>query len=91
MLNPKTPCDFGTCPYEAEYSRDCEYWCGMEEPQDNFEEWLEEEYIEDDDEGDYEEELWNKFDCEPSRDDWDEPTDLDMGFDPYMGCYTDDC
>ena len=20
-----------------------------------------------------------------------EPDDLDMGFDPYMGCYTDDC
>lgn len=22
--------------------------------------------------------------------DWEEP-DLEMGFDPYMGCYTDDC
>jgi hypothetical protein len=21
----------------------------------------------------------------------DEPFDLDCGFDPYMGCYTDDC
>ena len=21
----------------------------------------------------------------------DEPYDLDCGFDPYMGCYTDDC
>lgn len=25
--------------------------------------------------------------------DWDEPDslDLDLGFDPYVGCYTDDC
>lgn len=76
MLNPKTPCDFGTCPYEAEYGRDCEYWCGMDEPQDNFEAWLEEEeYIEDDDEGDYEEEMY----------------DLEMGYNPYMGCYDFDC
>ena len=22
--------------------------------------------------------------------DWEEP-DLEMGYDPYMGCYTDDC
>ena len=27
------------------------------------------------------------------RDGWDEPADIDddCGFDPYMGCYTDDC
>lgn len=40
--------------------RDCEYWCGEEEP--------EEEYY----------------------DDWDE-YDLEIGFDPYMGCYSEDC
>ena len=29
---------------------------------------------------------------EKESDDYDEePYDLDMGFDPYMGCYTDDC
>lgn len=33
------------------------------------------DYIDDDDEGDYEEELY----------------DIEMGFDPYMGCYSDDC
>ena len=22
---------------------------------------------------------------------YDEPVDLEMGFDPYLGCYTDDC
>lgn len=29
---------------------------------------------------------------DPEDDGWDEPDwDLDMGYDPYMGCYTDDC
>ena len=29
MLRTCTPCDCdGICPYDAEYSRDCEYWCG---------------------------------------------------------------
>ncbi len=75
MLRTCTPCDDGICPYDAQYNCDCEYWCGAEEPQD-VEEWIEdEEEIYDDDEGDYEEELYN----------------LDLGFDPYMGCYTDDC
>ena len=31
----ETPCDHGPCPYEAEYWRDCEYWCGSEEPEDD--------------------------------------------------------
>lgn len=68
-LRKCTPCDYdGHCPYDAEYSRDCEYWCGADEPQDIPEEWEEEE----------ESAEWN--DC-----------DNDMGFDPYMGCITDDC
>ena len=50
------PCDVDfICPYNAEYNRDCEYWCGEDEPID-----------------------------EPAYDE-------DCGFDPYMGCYTDDC
>lgn len=54
------PCDIdGVCPYNAEYSRDCEYWCGQEEPEDYPE--------------------------------YEEYADLEMGFDPYMGCYSDDC
>jgi len=29
------PCDLdGICPYDAEYSSSCEYWCGAEEPED---------------------------------------------------------
>ena len=29
------PCDIdGVCPYNAEVSGDCEYWCGAEEPED---------------------------------------------------------
>lgn len=30
----------------------------------------------------------------PKADDaagYDEPDNLEMGFDPYLGCYTDDC
>lgn len=23
--------------------------------------------------------------------DWEEPADLEMGYDPYLGCYTNDC
>lgn len=61
-LRFETPCDFGPCPYDAEYSSTCEYWCGTDEPED------------------YEDYYYT-----------DEPHDLDMGFDPYMGCYTDDC
>lgn len=33
-----TPCDYGECPYDAQYSHDCEYWCGAEEPADDYEE-----------------------------------------------------
>ena len=41
-LRKNTPCDCdGICPYDAEYSHDCEYWCGADEPQDNFEDWSE--------------------------------------------------
>lgn len=30
-LRSITPCDFGECPYNAEYMRDCESWCGEDE------------------------------------------------------------
>lgn len=33
-LRKETPCDFGSCPYDAEYHYTCEYWCGAEEPED---------------------------------------------------------
>ena len=35
-IKRETPCDFGECPYNAEYSRDCEYWCGAEEPEEDY-------------------------------------------------------
>lgn len=57
-LRRETPCDFGECPYNAEYGYTCEYWCGANEP---------EEYYDDDD-------------C-----------DYEVGYDPYAGCFTDDC
>lgn len=48
---------------------------------------------------DYEMDYWDEFDAsmpDPEDDypeddyyeDWD---NLEMGFDPYMGCYSDDC
>lgn len=34
-IRKNTPCDIdGICPYEAEYSHDCEYWCGADEEPD---------------------------------------------------------
>ena len=59
-LRRETPCDFGECPYNAEYNSTCEYWCRADEPEDD----PEEEYD----------------DC-----------DYETGYDPYMGCFTDDC
>ena len=54
-LKRETPCDFGPCPYDAEYSTHCEHWCGADEPKDYPEE------------------------------------DYELGYDPYLGCFTDDC
>lgn len=42
-LKRETPCDYGPCPYGAEYSSTCEYWCGADEPADVPEEWEEDE------------------------------------------------
>ena len=42
-LRLETPCDWGECPYSAEYGGDCEYWCGADEPQDDYEIWEEED------------------------------------------------
>lgn len=32
-LRKETPCDFGPCPYDAEYQYTCDYYCS--EPEDN--------------------------------------------------------
>lgn len=37
-IRKDTPCNYGECPYNAEYSYTCEYYCGEEEPEDNYEE-----------------------------------------------------
>lgn len=55
-LRKITPCDFGPCPYGAEFSYTCEYFCVEPEPDDDYD------------------------DC-----------DYEIGYDPYMGCFTDDC
>ena len=33
----ETPCDFGECPYNASYSEDCRYWCGLGVDEDSYE------------------------------------------------------
>lgn len=58
-LRCSTPCDFGECPYNAEYNRDCEYWCGADEPQYDPEIW--------DDEDDPE--IWDDEEEDLSNDD----------------------
>ena len=55
-LRKITPCDFGPCPYNAEFPSTCEYFCVEPVPDDDYD------------------------DC-----------DYEMGYDPYMGCFTDDC
>lgn len=47
-LRKETPCDFGPCPYDAEYHSTCEYWCGAEEPED-FEDLIPSNFDEDED------------------------------------------
>ena len=36
-LRQTTPCDFGECPYNAQYHGTCEYWRGAEEPEIDIE------------------------------------------------------
>ena len=55
-LRKITPCDFGPCPYGAEFSYTCEYFCVEPEPDDDYD------------------------DC-----------DYEIGYDPYVGGFTDDC
>ena len=75
MLRAETPCDFGNCPYKAEYGYTCETYCS-EEPSHN--DWDTEWDTEWEDDEDYTD--WD-----------DEPDVDECGFDPYEGCYTYDC
>lgn len=44
-IRKDSPCEVdGICPYEAEYSSTCEYYCSAEEPED-YPEW-EDDYLE---------------------------------------------
>ena len=42
-IKKDTPCNYGVCPYHAEYHCDCEYWCGVEKELDYSKEYEEEE------------------------------------------------
>lgn len=35
-IRKNTPCDFGECPYCAEHEYTCEYWCGEDEPEEDY-------------------------------------------------------
>lgn len=38
-LRKVCPCDHdGVCPFDAQYMRDCEYWCSADEPEEHPEE-----------------------------------------------------
>lgn len=34
----KHPCDYGDCPYDAQYSEDCRYYCGLGVDEDSQDE-----------------------------------------------------
>lgn len=36
MLRAETPCDFGPCPYKAEYAYSCATYCSTGEPDDDW-------------------------------------------------------
>ena len=42
-LRKETPCDFGPCPYDAQYYNTCEYYCGANEPEDDYNEYEDED------------------------------------------------
>ena len=42
-LRKETPCNFGECPYNAEYNYTCEYWCEEDEPS-NYDEYDDYDY-----------------------------------------------
>ncbi len=42
----------------------------------------------------YEDNYWDDYDAsmpDPEDDYYEDWDNLEMGFDPYMGCYSDDC
>lgn len=41
----------------------------------------------------YEDNYWDEYDEAMPEDEYeyDDSWDLEVGFDPYLGCYTDDC
>ena len=36
---PKHPCDYGDCPFNAMYSEDCRFYCGLGVDEDEPEEY----------------------------------------------------
>ena len=44
-MTRETPCDWGDCPYNAMYSEDCRYYCGLGVDEDSYPDEDEEESI----------------------------------------------
>ena len=44
-MTKETPCDWGDCPYNAMYSEDCRYYCGLGVDEDSYPDEEEEESI----------------------------------------------
>ena len=50
----ETPCDFSECPYNAMYSEDCRFYCGLGVDEDSYDDdYEDEEYIPSSTYGDY--------------------------------------
>lgn len=43
-MTRETPCDWGECPYDAMYSEDCRYYCGLGVDADSYPDENEEVY-----------------------------------------------
>lgn len=94
-LRKETPCDFGECPYDAVYHTTCDFYCSAEEPEEIWEEECEEADWERDLERIQEWERTCAKDMEELlyeyEEDYEEPLDIECGYNPYMGCYDFDC
>lgn len=93
--------EFTFCPVNA--IGDCPYCdkkcvCHVEDPCEdcddwqmfwgNWQEWKEADYLSDDAPKDFSQE---EIEWAKENYDYEEPDDLEIGFDPYAGCYTYDC
>ena len=80
-MSKEYPCDHGPCPFIGEHETTnrmyfCRDFCGMGVDENEYPE----EFDVDEEDDDYYFEDCDDYYC-----------DDDTGYDPYAGCYTDDC